>query len=437
MSPLIEFSVLALLFVVTFVSSAASSRARNFVVPFVVGITTGLFAVQLANIHVFTPIVIAWFLARAGRREVNLRWSVFALPLACAPVALTVFFGDLVVNPNLALQLMSFALCAACIVGAWRADTHRPLFLGLLTATTASASLGLLQVAHIVPTDLWHVEVSALGRPTGFYPEPDWLGMYAGVGVLLAWRLPLPAKIRILVILINLSALVLAFARAAWLGFGVAAAVAVAVWLIQRNHSEPIMGNGQSGRLRSLFFTLVALVTAVIALPDLRRDLVTRLSSTLTAQAGDVSAQARVEQNRTLSALADSAPWYGHGLSSSGRVGVSGIFYSAQSTNSVASNWALGLWVDSAWLSVPLLALITVLLIARIKHIEGSLLLVVLTSSFFSNAFFQPLTWTLLAVTLATFNRHRDTKRAIDSEATRRLPDRASLSPAMKHRPLR
>lgn len=402
MSPILAGVFLGLLFLVVLIAGIASQTARRVVIPLMIGASAGLFAVQLANVHLMTPIAIAWFLARAGHGETNLRWRTFALPIVCVPLAVTVYFGDLVVNPNLSLQLLGFALSGAAILAAWDDENRRPILLGLLTSTTASSFLGLLQVAHVVPTDLWHVEVSALGRPTGFYPEPDWLGMYAGVAAILAWRISLSPKLRIVVVLVNLSALTLAFARAAWLGFAVAAAVGVVVWVFTRERHDHVMGSGKTGRLRAIVFTGAALVGAVTALPDLRRDLLTRLGSTLTAQAADVSAQARVEQNRTLSALADTAPWYGHGLSASGRVGVSGIFYTDQPGNSVASNWLLGLWVDGAWLSLPLIALIFFVAIMSIRRIEGTLILVVVTSSFFSNALFQPVLWALLAVALAS-----------------------------------
>jgi hypothetical protein len=400
MSPLGNAVLLGLLFVVVFIASATSRSARATSIPALIGITAGLFSVQLLNVHLMSVVTAAWFLARAGRGEARMTWRVAALPLVCLPIALTVFLGDLVVNRNLALQLLALAASGALLISAWSGELRKPLLGGLLAAVTASSLLGLMQVAHVVPTDLWHVEVSALGRPTGFYPEPDWLGMYGGLGVLLGWRMPLTPKLRICVVLINLSALVLAFARAAWLGFAVASAAAIVLWLLSRKPEQAILGTGKTGRLRALIFTVVALVMAVTALPDLRRDLLVRLGSTLTAQSTDVSAQARVEQNRTLSALAESAPWYGHGLSASGRVGVSGIFYSNESLNSVASNWVLGFWVDSAWLAVPLFAVVIVLVVASARRLEGSLILVVAVSSFFSNATFQPIFWVLLALAL-------------------------------------
>lgn len=413
------YAVLTAVFIVTFICAVSSSRARTAAIPFVAGVSAGLFSVQIENVHLFTPIVLAWFLARAGHKETQLGWRVFALPIACVPIGLTVFLGDLVVNPGLALQLMALAASAAMLAAGWDEDLRQPILSGLLCATSASATLGLLQVAHLVPTDLWHVEVSALGRPTGFYPEPDWLGMFAAVGTLLAWRLPMHPTLRIALVLVNLSALILAFARAAWLGAGVAALIAILVWFRTRSPGDRLLGNGKTGRLRALCLTLFALVVATTALPDLRRDLLTRLGSTLTAQSNDVSAQARVQQNRTLSALADSAPWHGHGLSSSGRVGVSGIFYSDQSANSVASNWALGLWVDAAWLAVPFFLLIAFLVCTSLKRIEGMLLIAVLTNSFFSNALFQPVTWMLLGAIVATTSSVHNTRSREERPARR------------------
>jgi hypothetical protein len=426
LSPLVSSVLLGLIFVVVFIASATSRSARVTAVPALIGITAGLFSVQLVNVHLMSVVTFGWFIACAGRGEAKLSWKAATLPLVCIPMALTVFFGDLVVNPNLALQLLALAFSGAFIIAAWRTDLDRPILLGLLIAITASSFLGLLQVAHLVPTDLWHVEVSALGRPTGFYPEPDWLGMYGGIGVLLGWRLPMAPRLRIVVVLVNLSALVLAFARAAWLGFALATIFALIIWVMNRRGHEPLLGSGKTGRLRALMFTVAALLAAVIALPDLRRDLLVRLGSTLTAQSTDVSAQARVEQNRTLTALADSAPWYGHGLSASGRVGVSGIFYTNESLNSVASNWVLGFWVDAAWLALPLFALVLVLIIISARRIEGSLILVVTASSFFSNATFQPIFWTLLALAIAAG------KTTTSPQSTHLRPARSKTVPEMR-----
>lgn len=401
------------MFLITFIAGANSERARTTWIPIAIGASAGLFSVQIANVHLFTPLVFAWIITRAGHREADLRWRVLALPLACIPVAATVFLGDLVVNPNLALQLMALALSGAMLPLGWSEEIRRPLMIGLLASTSASALFGLLQVAHLVPTDLWHVEVSALGRPTGFYPEPDWLGMYSALASLLAWRIDLKPQLRLALVLVNLSALVLAFARAAWLGFAAGALVAALTWLLTRRAGDRVMGDGKTGRLRAVFLTAFALVMAVTALPDLRRDLLNRLASTLTARTEDVSAQARVEQNRALGSLADSAPWYGHGLSSSGRVGVSGIFYSDFSKNSVASNWILGLWVDASWLAVPLFALICFLVWRNLRTIEGSLAVVVLVNSIFSNAFFQPITWLLLGILIGLLDTHRTPRGSV------------------------
>jgi hypothetical protein len=121
-----------------------------------------------------------------------------------------------------------------------------------------------------------------------------------------------------------------------------------------------------------------------------------------------VSAQARVQQNEGLLYLADSAPWYGWGISSSGRVGVSGRLNFGVSQNNVGSNWILSMWVDGAWLSLPLIAVLLFACVAAIRTIQGQLLVLVLLNSFFSNATFQPITWFLVALCLTQVRQRRE-----------------------------
>ena len=429
MNSLIGYLLLGLLLIVTFVASTTSTSVRTRAVPLAIGACSGLFGVEISKVHLITPIIVGWYLARLGRQETRLGRAAIALPLVCAPLALTVLFGDLVVNPNLALQLMALSIGGAFIVMGWSDEIRRPLLLGLLSSTTASSVIGVMQVAHVIPANLFNIAISGLGRPTGFYPEPDWLGMYSAVGALIAWRIPLPPRIRSVLVLFNLSTLVLAFARAAWLGFGIAVVVAAICWLATGNRGAGFIGTGKTGRLRALLATVVALFVALSLLPNLRNDLLLRLGDTLSAHSGDVSAQARVEQNQTLNAMADTAPWYGHGLSASGRVGVSGIYYTGESPNSVASNWLLGLWVDCAWLSVPLLALLLVVILKSVRNIEGSVILIVLISSFFSNAFFQPILWTMLALALARTSP--GPAREQQSRLRVSVPDRAAQTMAI------
>jgi uncharacterized membrane protein len=79
---------------------------------------------------------------------------------------------------------------------------------------------------------------------------------------------------------------------------------------------------------------------------------------------------------------------------------VSGKLYLDSSTNSVASNWVLGLWVDSRWLAIPFIATVGVISLLTIRNIAGQIVTVVALSSFFSNATYMPIFWFGIALAL-------------------------------------
>jgi hypothetical protein len=404
-------------------------RARRDMLAFVVGLSAGLFGVQLLQVHVFTILVVVWtVLSRRSGKSLVPREAV-VLVCAAALLASTALFGTLVNNPPLGLQLLALAVSAAIIIASASATDIRTMLYGLLTVSSFGSAFGLLQVAGVIPSDVWHLSISALGRPTGIYPEPDWLGMYSGIGLVLAWRLSIPRWIRVGLIAITFSALVLAFARAGWVATAASAALAVGVALFVRARAtrashEPDAASttrsgrtgNRSGRLAAVVVTAGVGIVALNTIPVLHDNLVERLSRTLTVAADDVSAQARVQQNNGLLYLADSAPWYGWGISSSGRVGVSGRLNFGESQNNVGSNWVLSMWVDGAWLSLPLIAALLFACIVAIRTIQGQLLVLVLLNSFFSNAVFQPITWFLVALCLSTVTLRRE----------------ASIDPAMR-----
>ena len=411
-------------------------RARRDALAFVVGLSAGLFGVQVLQVHVFTIVVVVWaVLSRRDGKSLIAREAV-VLVCAAALLASTALFGDLVNNPPLGLQLLALAVSAAIIITSASASDTRVMLYGLLSVTSFSALFGLLQVAGVIPTDVWHLSISALGRPTGIYPEPDWLGMYSGVGLVLAWRLNVRRWLRVGLIAVNFSGLVLAFARAGWVATAGSVALALAVAIFVRSRSArqgatrnlPPYPRRQSGRIAGVVVTVILGVVALNAIPVLHDNLITRLSRTLTVASDDVSAQARVQQNDGLLFLADSAPWYGWGISSSGRVGVSGRLNFGSSNNNVGSNWILSMWVDGAWLSLPVIAVLLFGCIAAARTIQGQLLVLVLLNSFFSNATYQPITWFLVALCLAYIRQRREGAGAT-TLATESLNPRRPLSP--------
>lgn len=394
---------------------AAPLRARQVVLAYAVGASAALVAVQVMRIHVFTLLVVVWLLLAARRSDRKGAAPALILAACAGLLAITALMGDLVNSPTLALQLVGLALSAAIIIlGTEKIDRDRML-VGLLAVISLASLVGLLQVVGIIPMDLWHLDVSSLGRPTGIYPEPDWLGMFAGVGVVLAWLIPMPWGLRSALLVLNMAALVLAFARAAWVAVLAAAALGVILYLVRgrRGPRERV----RTGRTIALVIVAVVGVIAFSVNTALRNDVLVRVGTMLGTNPDpeDISGQARVRQTNLLLQLAGDVPPWGHGLSASGRVSVWGELVTGESANNVASNWLLAMWVDGAFLALPLIAFFIVACLRGMRSIAGLALIVTLVSSLFSNATYFPITWLLLAVTVAGFNAREPTTEVADA----------------------
>lgn len=408
---------IAVVFVLSLLLSMKPA-ARATLLAVLVGMGAGLIGVQIAQVHVFTILLLIWVLfSKRASRSIAPIEAILTI-VAAALLASTVLYGELVNSPTLGLQLLALAGCTALIVIFASASDVKAMLYGLLIMTSASSVFGLLQIVGIAPYDVWHLSISALGRPTGLYSEPDWLGMMAGVGLVLAWRLPLQRWVRVLLILANMSAWVLAFARAAWVAVVASAMLAVVVYLITRKKSAPRV-TPKSGRILATALSGVVAILAFSFIPSLHDNLVTRLSQTLRVADNDVSAQARVAQNDGLNYLASTSPWYGWGLSTSGRVGVSGRLNFGESRNNVGSNWVVSFWVDGGLLSVALLILFGAAVILTLRTIQSQVLVLVLLSSFFSNAVYQPVTWLMLGLCLSVvrMRRERTAEQVDESES--------------------
>src|SRR5665647_1279065 len=301
--------------------------------PWLVGATAGLVSVQFQNVNAFTFVTVIWFIS-VIRRPSRHRNSLFLVPLCVLPVAATVVTGDLVSNPLLAVQLLAFAANAAMIYAKSTEDDSRLMLRGLLHVCTIGAIVGLLQVTGALDYGVWHYPgVSYFGRPSGIYPEPDWLGMFGGIGALLAWRTMKLSTGRYIVLAINLSVFILAYARAAWVGLVFAIAMYALVSLYRARGGE-----GRRGRVVQgvVFLGVLSALTFAFAPPAFQTDLASRASSIRVRQPDDISSQARTRQHDGLVSLIASAPWYGHGISASGRVGVWGA-YDQNSSNGVGT----------------------------------------------------------------------------------------------------
>jgi hypothetical protein len=401
---LVDIALLAIAALVLLMGG--TSRERN--TALAVGAGGGLVAVQIAGVHLFTILVVLWSVARVGRSKPRRLDPLATLVGSAALVGVTVFFGDLVNSPTLALQLLALALSAALVGGLGDRRSVAWMMQGLLAVVSLGSLVALLQVANVIPTDLWHTDVSSVGRPTGIYPEPDWLGMLSGIGLVVSWAIPLPTRLRTVLIFVNGCSWILAFARAAWIGVLVAALAGGAVAAVraaQRGEglrSKELRGEAGlwRGRLNGVLLLFVAGVLLSAANPAFRTDVVSRVGTLFGTGDDDISGQARILQLQGLKSLVATAPWYGHGISAAGRVGVSGLIEYGQTDNNVGSNWLVSMWVDAKLLAAPLILCIVALVLRSVGRIAGPALAVVVVSSLFSNAMYMPIAWLLIGLCL-------------------------------------
>jgi hypothetical protein len=387
----------------------ATYKHGRVMLTFAVGAAGGLVDAQFFRVHLFTIVVVAWVFTT--RKPVESRFGTAALVMFCAGLlGLSVFTGDLVNSPSLALQLLALAGCAALILTRSDAKDRRVMLFGLLAVCTLGSLVGLLQFVHVIPIELWHPDVSALGRPIGIYPEPDWLGLFSAIGIILAWRTEMRPLWRNLLLASNGLACILAFARAAWLALAVSMVV---VWLLRLFQGRKTSRKARGRASAIVVLGAIALVPLAVS-PTLRTDLQTRIVRTLDANNRDVSATARLEQINGLIYLGQTAGPLGHGLSASGRVGVSGrLILGSDSPNNVGSNWLLSMWLDGKLLAIPLIALFLLTAARRGSSLPGQLFVLVLCNSLFSNGTFIPIAWLLLGLTLALSRRQLLAERSV------------------------
>jgi hypothetical protein len=406
MTPLVLAAVGALAFCIAVIVGNLKNKAA--VLAFAVGVSGALVGIQVLQVHVFTITVVLWIVFSNRRFDSRSMRHIVVLLVAAAILAVTALIGDLVGSPTLALQLLGLAGSASLIIAFSTDSDRRNMIRGLLAFATLSSVLGLLQVVKIAPVEIWHASVSAIGRPIGLYSEPDWLGLFAGLGLIIAWRSSLTPKLRTVAISANGAAFILAFARAAWVAVAVSIVLVIIIGII-RGREQKVPG---TGRLAAVGLLILGTLGVLMFVPQLVSDLTTRLANTLTpgASGPDISGQARVNQINSLIELAQSAPFYGHGLSASGRVRVFGGIDTAHGGNSVSSNWILGMWVDGAFLAIPIIAVFVIVAVQLARTLPGQMLLVVLLNSMFSNAFFFPITWLLIALCMSELVQRRRVK---------------------------
>ncbi|NMR28123.1 O-antigen ligase family protein [Crystallibacter degradans] len=318
-------------------------------------------------------------------------------------VALTATYGEYVTNGGLAIQLTVMAVTSILLV--WAATPHhlRLAASGFIACASASAVAALGQAIGVVPEELFQLEGAEMHRPSGFHPEPDWLGLYCAAAIVLLFVYPFRNRVRVPLILLNVFGVAFASARAAILGLLVVLTLAALAW-VGGNRGQ----KRSNLRLKLPVAALVASVTAFAFLQPVAMELLLeRIGGAINPMERDHAVEVRFYQVDGLVAMGEDAPWYGFGLSSAGRVsGYGDIVYSGDVTGSTASNWLLGLWVDAQALAIPLiLVLVYLSMLGRKEYGGRGLLALILVNSLFSNALFFPITWFAIALALTRVPR--------------------------------
>jgi hypothetical protein len=373
-----------------------------------VGAAAGLDFAQVVHVHVFTIVVVFWLLTSSGVKRRKVSAVLIAFLAAAAILASTAFIGPLAVDHTLALQLIALAISAAIIGIKAAPEAMQRMAHGLLAVCLFSASWAILQKFGLVPLTQFN-RVEGAGRVMGIYREPDWLGLFCSIGIITTLRLEFSRLRKITFLSILGIALLFSLARASIIALAVVAVVAIVANLLTNSDTA------RRSRNRQVVLTFLSIVTVVLVLsPSLSNRIITRFQTGFTSSGQDVGAHARTQQVQSLNLLAHSAPWYGDGLSASGRVLVTGrIYYGAVPiSNGVSTDWVLGWWVDGQYLAIPLIAMFCLLALRSVNRLGGQLLLVVLVTSLVSDAVMLPITWFAIGICLAGTIPADDAKRS-------------------------
>jgi hypothetical protein len=399
---LIEFLIPVTAVIVVLLMLGVSART-TLLLEFLLGATAGLQAVKFGGKVHLSTLVCALYLLIGTRPNQHRAGRSLVLFTAVGFLILSVPLGSMVVRVAPAIQLVALTLTSAVIaVKATKEAIHVMLY-GLLTVCTFAAAVAIGQRLGIIPSQL--LVTSEFQRPSGIYTEPDWLGLFSAIGLVIAFTTPLRTFVRPVVVAVLSTALLLSFARAAWLALGVVivAGMLRVLWSL-------LSGRYRGNRVlhRSVVAVVATAVIAALAMPGtgLVSAVGQRISTAGTAS--DPSTATRLDQYTGLNQLAAVAPWHGLGLSAAGRVDTSGtIFYGDAASavgvgpDVVATNWILGWWVDGKYLALPIIAVLIGLALANVRRTSGLLLLLILVSSVFSNAILFPVTWLAVGLALA------------------------------------
>jgi hypothetical protein len=232
------------------------------------------------------------------------------------------------------------------------------------------------------------------------------LGAYSSVALLIVLWTPMRRRARILIVSLLGLTILFSGARAAWLAVATGVVLTALVVAFQKRKAS-----GDVRPLRTIFVIGLGVLAALAFSGTLRHSVTVRIETVLggpvnvtsTSSQSEISAQARRNQNASLRELAKTAPWYGQGLTASGRVqAFGGIDYGTTATteasNNVGSNWILAWWAEGKYLAIPTFVLFAFAVKRGLKAGPGVVLAALLVNNLFTNTSFMPITWFVLGL---------------------------------------
>lgn len=369
------------------VGIVCSSRRRLSILAGLAGASSVMMTWQLGGLHYFTLSCALLLLLGKPRR---LPPTFVLIVVFAALAAASVLVGKYVTQPSAALQLIGLSFSATILVSILDGKLAVIFMRGMVSVTTASCVVATAELLGVISYGHFALETAENHRPSGLFPEPDWLGYSSLVGLILLVRADLaPRRAMLPLSLLHFGVLVSASARAALLGLLVVLVVLLA---------QSLLAVGRNVFLRRLAATIFL---SVMVLPVVVPAQVALFAERLVA-AGDTTrgnVGYRYSQIVGLKDLALSAPWYGNGLTSSGRIDGYGNFVSGPDLAGTAgSNLFWSLVGDAGVAGLGLICLVGLVAFRARQSVGGLLLIATLVNAQFSNNFYFPAFWACLAL---------------------------------------
>lgn len=319
--------------------------------------------------------------------------------IAFLPLYVSSFLGEYTNSTLVAFQFLLLGIGSYLLVSIVADDKPMDDFLndfliGIILVGVINSIFAFLQILRLsddaVLGNLYH------DRPSGLYLEPDFLGFFSAIS-LVALHYVRKKSLTLLTLFPLLFSLITSLARAAW--------ISLCVFLIFYVFFKEGISKSIIRLLSLIFVSFTFFVLIIDFLPKSQVGVVQeRLQSISVQKSTDSARLARIRQWEGLNQLAANSPWYGAGLTASGRVLMQGAIANQKTTNNVGSNWILSLWAEAKYLAIPyFLYIFRAVLITRKSPLQP-ILLVIFINSCFTNMLWYTITPVMLGMSYNFFS---------------------------------